>query len=87
LNFGKLNFGPLSFGPLSFGELNLGELRRKRRHDPDHNVASTPCDGMKSCHWSFGEKGEVFAGAGPGPESRYRFSGSCRKGTIQGQTI
>jgi hypothetical protein len=58
-----LNFDKLNFGELNLGELNLGELRRKCRHDPDHNVAGTPCDGMKP----FGEKREEFTGAGPGP--------------------
>jgi hypothetical protein len=84
-----LNFGELNFGELNFGELKLGELRRTRCHDSDHNVASTPCDGMKSCQycWLLGEKGEVFAGAGPGPKADAGFSGSCRKGAFQGQTI
>jgi hypothetical protein len=82
-----LNFGQLSFGPLNFGELNLGELRRKRRHDCDHNVASTPCHGMKSCEycWSFGEKGEVFAGAGLDPKADAGFPDHVVKAPFKGK--
>jgi hypothetical protein len=58
-------------GQVEDGEFDTAAgLRRKRGQEPDHNLASRPCDGMMKPTVLLAalEKGKAYAGARPGHE-------------------